>query len=1094
MRKDKTFNLQDNYPLNPNDRVLNKTPYVFGISEWEFFWALPHGSTLVVAPSQGHKDPSCMEKLVLDHKITAAFFVPSMLAMLLDHLEISNRISSLQTMRYMFTCGEALGLKLCKRFIKISNSRLVNLYGPTEADMTWWEYPRNASNVTKVPIGKPITNVQVYILDDHLKCVPVGVPGELCFGGVAIARGYINSPEMTDKSFVTNPFSPGRMYRTGDLVQWMPNGNIEFLGRIDFQIKLRGYRIELAEIESVLQNKCYRVKAAVVILGGKSPEEHHLAAYLTPADLKQETIMRQCSLYLPKYMVPTRMMFMDKFPLNERQKVDRSKFPEIKIQQPTTTTGEFYPATRTEEIIEKVWNEVLRYGTHMKISIDSDFEHLGGSSLLAGYATTKIRLAFNKIPISGTAIYVHSTIRKLAKFIDEQIEKHKFSDISLKKNGEDGTTPFNSEKIWQGKSPTSVSALLWQLVFLTTQKAVGLIPMVFYYGLYFFLPKMMGDNDGTTFVERLIIGGKLGFLWIPIVICIEIIEVFALGLFALIAKRILVGSFREGRYRVYGSFYWRWLIVKFITEAATKKMLRYFGGTFLYNIWVKCLGGTVGVRTLMSSVIFPAELVSVGHDTLIDEHSTIDPTTVANGELILERIKIGSHCIIMPTAFVTPGSIVPDDQIVGVMSTTTKNSKSANLKTNCSQGKLRARFKLRVFLGIPLLLFMRAFPVIALWITCMNMEFALQSLFPSPEFSSFLYMLLLPHVAWLTYTESFFVLVVLIKKAIVGKFKHGVRCNSAWNDFRYWLMKKIKGDPLFQQAMKPWNNCELLSIKYRLLGAKIGSRVNMDYFEIVEYDLLSVGDDCVFGSRVKIYASDELEAIPIIIQDRANVLDETVLLPGVNVGKEAICGTCTIGPKNHNFPDFSVSTGSQNGKPILLRKRLGDIAGENSGVSEDEKQMVLQARSRHESTFCWLIFNMWVVLNVIVWTPMANFFHLGVVFYWYFTPLPMLWSFMITPLLSYVCDIAHVSVALMVKWVLVGKYKKGSYPYYGLLHYKWTLMMIVRASMGVVLEAIQGTYLLNLFLRLMGTYVGKNVCILGKVGKSVIIQKIYSSY
>merc|ERR1712020_565793 len=145
-----------------------------------------------------------------------------------------------------------------------------------------------------------MTNVKVYILDEHLKPVPIGVPGELCFGGAAIARGYMNRPEMNAKCFVKNPYCSGRMYRTGDLVQWMSDGNIEFLGRIDFQIELRGYRIELAEIESVLMNKCDRVKAAVVMLRGQTPEEHHLAAYLQPAQLKLESVLKQCKQYLPQ--------------------------------------------------------------------------------------------------------------------------------------------------------------------------------------------------------------------------------------------------------------------------------------------------------------------------------------------------------------------------------------------------------------------------------------------------------------------------------------------------------------------------------------------------------------------------------------------------------------------------------------------------------------------------------------------------------------------------------------------------------------------------------------------------------------------------
>lgn len=254
----------------------------------------------------------------------------------------------------------------------------------------------------------------------------------------------------------------------------------------------------------------------------------------------------------------------------------------------------------------------------------------------------------------------------------------------------------------------------------------------------------------------------------------------------------------------------------------------------------------------------------------------------------------------------------------------------------------------------------------------------------------------------------------------------------------------------------------------------------MDFFEMIEYDLLEVGNDCVFGSRVKLYASDDTEAIPIVLSDNANVLDRSVLMPGVKVGKEAICGTYTIGPKNHEFADFSISTGSRKGEPILLRKRLSGIEGNNSGLSECERQMVLLARSRHKSTLCWLLFNAWVVLSAIIWKPMRSFFYLGVIVFWHCTPMPIYWLIVLTPLAIFICDFLHVCLVLAVKRIVVGRYRKGNYPYYGVLHYKWTLMMAVHSSLDDLLTLIEGTFLMNLFHRAMGTSVARNVCILGR--------------
>ena len=470
---------------------------------WEVFLALSYGATLVITPPNGHKDPACLQKLITKYKVTIAFFVPSMLAMLLDHIEQLNQKNcfTMDSLRYMLTIGEALSPTLCQRFISQSNSRLINSYGVTEADVTVWEYPRDNAGamLRKIPIGKPTSNTKVYILDEQLKPVPVGVPGEMCFGGL-ISRGYMNRPELTEKRFVQNPYHPGRIYRTGDLVQWLPDGNIDYLGRIDFQVKLRGIRIEIEEIESTLLNKCYGVKGAVVLKrGGDKPENQYLAAYVLPGNLDVELLRKELTGYLPSYMIPSRIMPMDQYPrMSSSQKIDRSKLPEIPLGQHKNVDGS-PPLTGTEKIVEKIWKEVLRYDTAETIDIDSDFEHLGGSSLLVGYTTTKLRKTFKKLQIQGSAMYIHSTIRKISKYIDEKVLEQELESTNYdgRCNKDQRTIP-KCARVWGGNSPTSLNALIWQCVYLLAVYPITVFNYLILVYLYSDCLNMDDSNDNLV--------------------------------------------------------------------------------------------------------------------------------------------------------------------------------------------------------------------------------------------------------------------------------------------------------------------------------------------------------------------------------------------------------------------------------------------------------------------------------------------------------------------------------------------------------------------------------------------------------------------
>jgi len=256
--------MQDAFQLTEFDRVLQKTPFSFDVSVWEFFWPLLNGARLVIARPGGHQDTAYIVEVVAKQKISVLHFVPSMLEVFLQQ----PRLEGCSCLRLVICSGEALRFELQEQFFARLGAELYNLYGPTEAaiDVTYWACERGSNRWT-IPIGRPIANTQIYILDSHMQPVPIGVPGELHIGGDGLAWGYINRPELTAEKFVANPFSNEtgtRLYRTGDRARYLPDGNIEFLGRVDNQIKIRGYRIELGEIETALSQHP-AVKANVVV-------------------------------------------------------------------------------------------------------------------------------------------------------------------------------------------------------------------------------------------------------------------------------------------------------------------------------------------------------------------------------------------------------------------------------------------------------------------------------------------------------------------------------------------------------------------------------------------------------------------------------------------------------------------------------------------------------------------------------------------------------------------------------------------------------------------------------------------------------------
>ncbi|WNM31437.1 amino acid adenylation domain-containing protein [Streptomyces sp. Li-HN-5-11] len=389
--------MQSRYGLGAGDRVVQKTPFGFDVSVWEFFWPLLEGAGLVVARPGGHRDPEYLASLICEQGVTTAHFVPSMLEAFLAEPAAAGCGGVL---RRVVCSGEALPLHVQQRFFELlGDVDLHNLYGPTEAsvDVTAWECEREQTTGA-VPIGAPVANTRVYVLDAALNPVPVGAAGELYLAGVQLARGYAGRPGPTGERFVANPFEPGaRMYRTGDIARWRADGHLEYLGRADEQVKIRGFRIEPGEVQAVVAAHP-QVAQAAVIAREDIPGETRLVAYVVPAgddaDGLPEVIREFAARQLPEYMVPSAVAVLDELPLSVNGKLDRKALP-----APTYTSGTGRgPANEREEIVCAAFADILGLE---RVGVDDNFFRLGGHSL------TGIRLV-EQLRLRGVAVSVRT--------------------------------------------------------------------------------------------------------------------------------------------------------------------------------------------------------------------------------------------------------------------------------------------------------------------------------------------------------------------------------------------------------------------------------------------------------------------------------------------------------------------------------------------------------------------------------------------------------------------------------------------------------------------------------------------------------------
>lgn len=444
--------MQDRYPLSADDVVSQKTPCSFDVSVWEFWWPFIAGARLVMAEPEAHRDPQAMQQFFAHYGVTTTHFVPSMLAAFVASLD-ADSVAACRTLRRVFCSGEALPTELCREWERLTGAPLHNLYGPTEAavDVSW--YPACGPELaavtgSSVPIGWPVWNTGLRILDAAMRPVPPGVAGDLYLTGIQLAQGYLGRPDLTASRFIADPFAPGeRMYRTGDVARWLANGAVEYLGRSDDQLKIRGQRIELGEIDramSALPDVAQAVSHACVFnqAAATGGDARQLVGYLvSDSGLPLDTAALKARLaeQLPPHMVPVVLMQLADLPLSANGKLDRKALPL------PTLGGERSgrpPEPGMETLVAAAFSQLL--GCEVN-DIDADFFALGGHSLLAMRLAAQLSRQLARQVTPGQ-VMVASTVGKLSALLaadlsDEQAQRLGL-DTLLPLRESDGPTLF----------------------------------------------------------------------------------------------------------------------------------------------------------------------------------------------------------------------------------------------------------------------------------------------------------------------------------------------------------------------------------------------------------------------------------------------------------------------------------------------------------------------------------------------------------------------------------------------------------------------------------------------------------------------------
>jgi non-ribosomal peptide synthetase-like protein len=1022
---------QDIYPVDHTHRVLQGFSVSFDASIEEIWVTFSVGATLVVGTFDIMRSGDRFASILNDLNITFLSCAPTLLSMV--HEDIPD-------LKILIFGGEVCSTDIAHRWCK--PGRLVyNTYGPTEAAVIATYSVLQPDEA--VTIGRPLIGYDIAIVNEQLEPVTEGQEGEILIGGESVARGYLHRDELTSQKFIEtdrlNGHSMKRYYKTGDLAKYAPNGEIVFMGRADAQVKVRGFRVELAEIEELLIT-CNGVQAAAVALDSATQQ---LAAYVVvdpDIEIDREVITDLLRIKLPYYMIPSTLDVIDELPMTTSQKIDRKRLPAPQTPLSFSANKEIIaPVT----VLEKEMVAIMAKNFNRdNISMDDHFfNDLGGHSLLAALVVSEMRINPIFSNMSVVDVYKHPVLSDLAN----ELEKKKPKPQSEPKKERD----INNPSKWNYYMCIFSQGIA--MIFLLLLFGIEWLGPFFVYSYYY-----QADNGVIFSMGTMLL---MYFALMPI-----------LSLFAVAFKWAVIGHIKAGKYKLWGSYYFRfWIVDKVINICP----INYFTGTSIMNIFLRAVGAKIGRNVYINtSAISAFDLVNIGDNVSICTDTHLRGYNIADGYLYIGKIEleddcfVGTRCNLSHNIRMERNSSIDDLTLVSEGSVIPANeqwsgSPAVKVGINGQQEhhdlwSLHNSFLffISIFL-IPLITMLAYFPGLML-ITHLA--------YVSEGF----------HFLWTTigvgvsFVVLLTVIITILKWLMLGNIKEGKYPVNSIFYYKKWFFDQLM--KLSLQVIGTLYTTLYLQIWFRMLGVKMGKRVEIATVEFISPDLLETGDECFLADSVSVGASHVRNGYITIakahIGSRTFVGNSAVISPGTRLGDDVLVGVLSKMSKE----DLPAKDGtSWFGSPaVYLPKR--DINHDFSAKrTYKPTRMLFFLRYTIEFFRISLPATLFITLAALI-TDVAS----------YLQVTKSLWElFMVFPFLYLGAAILGSFIMAVLKWVVIGKYKPAKKPLWS--NYVWRSELVTGVYENFLvlffLNILTGTPFIKYPLRMLGCKIGKKACI-----------------
>jgi non-ribosomal peptide synthetase-like protein len=1024
------LNAQKIYPVDHTFRSLQGFSISFDASVEEIWVTLSVGATLVVGTYDIMRSGAQFSSILNKLKINFLSCAPTLLSMVKEDIP---------GLKILIFGGEVCSTDLAHRWCR--KDRVVyNTYGPTEATVIATYLVLNPAKT--VTIGRPLPGYEVLIVDENLNPVKIDEAGEIVIGGESIARGYLHQPELTDKKFIeTNRWGgvKKRYYRSGDLAKYNSEGEIVFIGRADAQVKVRGFRVELAEIEELLLI-CKGVQAAAVNL---NLDTQQLAAYVVASekDIDREEIAGLLRQRLPYYMIPSTLDIIDELPMTSSQKIDRKRLPKPETPLSFSSLKEIIPPS--SEIEREIVKVIAEHIGRDDISMDDDFFNaLGGHSLLAAIITSQLRENPVFEDMSVVDMYKHPILSDLAKELEKRVSQKKTEPDRKER---DVYTPSNL-KYYTCTFFQGIAMLL--IAFLFGLEWLG---PFFVYSYYYQATGELAYSLGMMLL--------MYFALLP-----------ALSIFAIIFKWAVIGKVKPGKYKLWGSYFFRfWLTDKIIHICP----VTYFTGTPLMNFFLRLLGAKIGKDSYINTAsVSVYDLLNIGKNVSVCTDTHIQGYNISDGYLNIGNIElednvfIGTRCCLSPNCRMKQNSsiedltLVPENTVIPANenwggSPATKIGENVQPESrklwSLSNGLL---FMVSIFI-IPLVTMIAYFP---------GMMLIAHVDYTSDDYT----FLLLTIIVGVSFILLLTVIISVAKWMLLGNLKEGQYPVNSFFYYKKWFFDQLM--KLSLQVIGTLYTTLYLQKWFKTLGVKMGKRVEISTVEFISPDLLVTGDECFIADSVSVGASHVRNGIITIaktyIGNRTFVGNSAVISPGTVLKDGVLVGVLSKMRKE----DIPVKAGtSWFGSPAVYLP--------NRDINHDFSLERTYHPSRKLFTLRYIIEFFRVILPATLFILLAALITNIVSYLQVEKSLSEL--LLLFPFLYLIAGGVATFITVLLKWIIIGKYKPCNKPLWSGFVWRSELVTGLYENFLVLffLNMLTGTPFIKYPLRLLGCKLGKRTCI-----------------